>query len=704
MPLYHSFVNGWRNLSVAKKLYTVVGVMALLIASELLTLLFAMNTLSAVRAFVVGEGLWTKSQKDAIHSLYQYALRGEERHYQDFKNDLRIQLGDRMARQELMKPNFDREVVRAGFIQGDNHPNDIDGMIRLITRFDNISYIKEAIAAWTRSDNLFDELQVIAEEIHQTIRKRGKNSPKIDKALRRVAAINSQLTKEEVIFSSSLGAGSRWLENLLMMVLAFTVLTVEGTGLFLTWNFSRGLSRTLKELQDTTDQVGKGNFDHLAPVHSQDELGQLASSINQMILDLKRNAQDRQQASQRLEKLNNELEERVRLRTYELQTAKEAADVASEAKSSFLANMSHEIRTPLGVILGFTELMANDDMSSEERANSVEIIKRNGALLSTIINDILDLSKVEAGKLDIEKENIPFVEIVTEIDSLLTLQATNKGIKLSVSSDGPIPTLLHTDPYRLRQILLNIVGNAIKFTQRGSVDVTVRLNDNTGKLSFLVKDTGKGIDEDQAKKLFAPFTQADVSTTRQFGGTGLGLALSKKLANVLGGDVRLVESELDKGSTFEITIDPGHPENAHLLNFEPRKLGSSSTQTLSPRLDNLKVLAVDDSFDNQAIVAYFLRAAGAEVDTAENGAQAVQKAMKGNYDVILMDLQMPIMDGHEAIIRLRRDGYTRPVIALTAHAMKEERKRCLENGFNEHLSKPIEKEILLRTMTQFRRV
>lgn len=700
MPLFRSLMASWHNLSVAKKLYTVVGVMALLVASELLTLMFAVKTLSSVRAFVVGEGLWTKSQKDAIHSLYQYALRGEERHYEDFKNDLRIQAGDRMARLELSKPNWDREIVRAGFLQGDNHPSDIDGMINLITRFDHISYMQEALAAWSRADALFDELMLIAEEIHSTIKKSGKESPQIDKALRRVASINAQLTKEEVIFSSSLGAGSRWLEGLPMVVLLFTVVTVEGTGLFLTWSLGRGLNRTLLELRETADEVGRGNFSKLAPVHSDDELGQLAVSINRMVIDLKRNAEERTLAQSRLQKLNDELEERVRIRTLELQRAKEAADVASEAKSAFLANMSHEIRTPLGIILGFSELMADEGMGQEERLGSVEIIKRNGALLSTIINDILDLSKVEAGKLEIEREDVPFGEIVTELDALLTLQANNKGIKLSVHSDGPIPTVLHTDPYRLRQVLLNIVGNAIKFTTKGSVEVTVKLRED-GMLSFRVSDTGKGIDEAQAQKLFTPFTQADVSTTRQFGGTGLGLVLSKKLARALGGDVVLVESRPNVGSVFEITIDPGRPAQSHLVNFESRKLGPSGTVTQSHRLDRLRVLSADDSVDNQAIVAYFLKAAGAQMDTAENGAQAVQKALTGNYDIVLMDLQMPVMDGQEAILELRRQGYKGPVIAVTAHAMKDERKRCLEQGFDEHIPKPIEKDTLLRVLKQF---
>ena len=390
----------------------------------------------------------------------------------------------------------------------------------------------------------------------------------------------------------------------------------------------------------------------------------------------------------------------------ELKKAKEAAEVASETKSAFLANMSHEIRTPLGAILGFSELIMTQEMSSSERVNSFEVIKRNGRLLSNIINDILDLSKVEAGKLEMDKVDVPFTEVLTEIGTLLNLEAVEKGIKLTVTSEGMLPSFIRTDPLRLRQILLNIIGNAIKFTSRGSVDVKVKLvagPDSGAKLAFIIQDTGEGISPEQAAKLFAPFTQADPSTTRRFGGTGLGLILSKKLATNLGGDVVLSQSTPGEGSTFVVTIDPGETEKVLFRSSD----SSSPPQIIKmpiierPDLGQMKVLVVDDSSDNQALIKKLLRLAGATVETADNGREGMEKALRGNYNLILMDLQMPEMDGYEATKALRDRGYKKPIIALTAHAMKEERRRCLQNGFNDHLTKPIDRDSLLHALAHY---
>lgn len=389
----------------------------------------------------------------------------------------------------------------------------------------------------------------------------------------------------------------------------------------------------------------------------------------------------------------------------ELKNAKEAAEVANETKSAFLANMSHEIRTPLGAVIGFSEMMAEAELSPAEKANTIEIIKRNGKLLSTIINDILDLSKVEAGHLETERVEVPLMEMVHETAVLLNLEASGKGVLLSVARDGRLPKMIKTDPTRLRQILFNIVGNAVKFTDKGSVTVTVSLcTDNPQKLCFAVQDTGTGISEEQARRLFSPFVQADVTTTRRFGGTGLGLVLSKKLAHLLGGDVRLVRSAPGQGSTFEILIDHGQINES----FADAPTGPTQVATTShvpPRersLESLKVLVVDDSPDNLALIKRILRIAGAEVETANNGKEAIQQALGNKFDLILMDLQMPEMDGHEATRELRRQGYSRPIIALTAHAMKEERKRCLESGFDDHLTKPVDREALIHVVGKYR--
>lgn len=392
----------------------------------------------------------------------------------------------------------------------------------------------------------------------------------------------------------------------------------------------------------------------------------------------------------------------------ELSRAKEAAEVANATKSAFLANMSHEIRTPLGAVLGFSELLLGDEMTPSERVNSFEIIKRNGRLLSNIINDILDLSKVEAGRLDFEKTEVSFAEIMKELSSVLNLEAVEKGIELSVTSVGTLPNHIKTDPLRLRQILFNIVGNAIKFTNRGSVNVKVKLVADaagTTKLGFVISDTGEGIKPEEVERLFKPFSQADVSTTRKFGGTGLGLALSKKLANALGGDVVLTESIPGKGSTFTVTIDPGFSEQVLFQGSEPSVTSIWQTSQWEPKtsLSQLKILLVDDSIDNQILIKKILKLAGANVETASNGKEGVEKALTGNFSVVLMDLQMPEMDGYEATKLLRSKGFDKPIIALTAHAMKEERIHSLKSGFDNHLTKPIDNVELVKTLANYSR-
>jgi CheY-like chemotaxis protein len=307
--------------------------------------------------------------------------------------------------------------------------------------------------------------------------------------------------------------------------------------------------------------------------------------------------------------------------------------------------------------------------------------------------------------MEIERIPVSLFDLVREIAVLLNLDAVGKGIQLNVSFDGPIPKTVLTDPSRLRQILFNIVGNAIKFTDRGTVSLTIKLDpDDKDKILFIVQDTGTGITEEQQQRLFSPFMQADVTTTRRFGGTGLGLVLSKKLSKALNGDVRLAHSALGKGSTFVISIAHGQPEMAFIENTNQNQAASSQTLELPflPQvqgISKLKILIVDDSLDNLALIKHILKIAGATVETANNGKEGIEKALGEYFDVILMDLQMPVMDGYEATKALRKSGFTRPIIALTAHAMKEERIRCLANGFDDHLTKPIDRNALMKALS-----
>ncbi|HVK62699.1 MAG TPA: response regulator, partial [Bdellovibrionales bacterium] len=365
-----------------------------------------------------------------------------------------------------------------------------------------------------------------------------------------------------------------------------------------------------------------------------------------------------------------------------LNATKEEAERANHLKSAFLANMSHEIRTPLGAMIGFADLLRDPGLTINERSNYVDILARNGESLSVIINDILDLSKVEAGHMTLELTDASPSEIAEDVVSLLRVKAKEKGLVFEFNQDSSTPQSIVSDPTRIRQILLNIAGNAIKFTQFGSVKVrSFGCESANGRraVCFEVTDTGIGIPESQIENIFEMFVQADGSMTRRFGGTGLGLALSRSLARSLGGEVSITRTGLGKGSTFLITIED-HPERRNSTAVPSPKERSATTGAPTVSLEGLKVLVVDDSADNRQLIWHLLNKRGALIDTAENGLLGYRKALAGNFDVVLMDIQMPEMDGYTATHKLRTAGYQKPIIALTAHAMSEVRQKCLNVG------------------------
>jgi PAS domain S-box-containing protein len=382
-----------------------------------------------------------------------------------------------------------------------------------------------------------------------------------------------------------------------------------------------------------------------------------------------------------------------------LELAKLEAEKANELKSAFLANMSHEIRTPIGAMLGFADLLRDPDLTSRERQNFLDVLSRNGESLAVILNDILDLSKVEAGRLVVEYRDSNPAETVQDVVSLLTMTAKDKGIRLGCSIDLTTPRTVVTDPTRLRQVFINLVGNAIKFTNRGSVEVKTSGQKNAAGNAILrieVKDSGVGIPEDQLENIFAMFVQADGTTTRRFGGTGLGLALSRKLARALGGDVVISESQLAKGSTFVFTVEDQPQKRSEFSAWSCK----SKTEVKQNALDGIKVLVVDDSEDNQELIFQFLNNHGATIDSASNGLAGYKKALAGDHDVVLMDIQMPEMDGYTATHKLRAAGYMKPIVALTAHAMTEARQKCMNVGCTTYLSKPINYKELVATVSE----
>ena len=417
----------------------------------------------------------------------------------------------------------------------------------------------------------------------------------------------------------------------------------------------------------------------------------------------------RQQAQ--LESSKHEVEDRVKERTCELVATADAlreseartraamaeAQCASRAKSEFLANMSHEIRTPMTAILGYADMLGDSALTLTRREELVGILRRNGEHLLLLINDMLDMSKIEAGRMEVESVPCSPAAICSEVQDLLRIRAEAKSISLLTDVRAEVPRIF-SDPLRLRQILVNLVGNAIKFTPSGSVTLSCRAEeacDAAGKTAivFSVTDTGIGMGPEIVQRLFQPFMQADGSMSRRFGGTGLGLFISQRLASRLGGQIT-VQSEPGAGSTFTLRIvAPAAAEPASTTSHGPRE-----ARTMLP--PGSRILYAEDGIDNQRLISALLRRAGADVVVASDGVRAIQ-AVEGAasqgvpFDMVLMDMQMPEMDGYQATSVLRARGWTRPIVAITAHAMSGDRQRCLDAGCDDYLPKPISRVTLV---------
>ncbi len=431
------------------------------------------------------------------------------------------------------------------------------------------------------------------------------------------------------------------------------------------------------------------------------------------ISEQKRVEQEIRDAKDELERANGQLAAALE----HTQRLALAAKQATAAKSEFLANMSHEIRTPMTAILGYTDLLIEqDEATGRPRCDALQTIRRNGLHLLDIINDILDLSKIEAGRMEIERVDVPLWPLLNEVRDLMCVRADQKGIELRIQALTPLPECANTDPVRLRQVLVNLVGNAIKFTEQGRVTVSIRYDDENrrGILRFIIEDTGIGISREQQGRLFHPFSQADTSTTRRFGGTGLGLTISKRLVDLLGGTIT-VESEMARGSRFTVRLDAGPAVPLDQRHFPADVARPAALEVdhdlpalpleAAPQIGPSKgtILLAEDGVDNQRLIGLVLRKAGYEVAVAENGRIAIEKIRQGEtqgkpFDLILMDMQMPEVDGYSAARRLRDEGCQTPIIALTAHAMTGDREKCLAAGCDEYLSKPIDRSLLLATV------
>ncbi|WP_417391473.1 ammonium transporter [Gimesia sp.] len=476
-----------------------------------------------------------------------------------------------------------------------------------------------------------------------------------------------------------------------------------------------GATSEMYELLNLMELHIKGNSHLGEDLDENSDVGLIARQYNRVtqIRDLALN--ELKDRTENLELTRRELEEKAE----RLKQANTDAEAASRAKSEFLANMSHEIRTPMTAVLGYTDLLLEESWGRPGSIKLLDVIKRNGNYLLELINDILDLSKIEAGNLSIETIQFPLLEKLKEIQSLMKVRAEHQGLQFKLSFNGKVPVEIQSDPTRLKQILINLIGNAIKFTpDGGKVSVETSLlnsSSNEPLLEFKIRDTGIGMTAGQIDMLYQPFVQADSSTTRKFGGTGLGLAISKRLAEMLGGDL-YCESVPGEGTVFTLTIGIGNPAPLEFhtnpqvdfkqIPVNQQESGISELDSETMIMGSCSVLLAEDGVDNQRLISTLLKKEKAHVVLAENGDIAVRRALNAEqqgkpFDVILMDMSMPVLDGYGATRKLRELGIETPIIALTAHAMTGDRQKCIDAGCTDYATKPVNREKLRNIVVKY---
>lgn len=646
--------------------------MAFLVSIQVLVLTYAFYTLSAIRTFIETSARWSGAHKNAIISLYEYADTKDPKFYQDFLKHLEIPDGLKKGREAMVAcEDLDtchelRKIAEENL--GKAIPtDDISKVVRMIRHLKGMPKMERGVEVYRRGDALLPRMKEIGQEFHATITRADFSNAMLEPLFTELNELNSEVTDIQLIFTDRMQQGYRVFESVIIGILIFSLLVVGSISAYMIYRLVKFVNLNIEEYKNITSKVSEGDFSAQATVFSNDEFGEVASGLNKMI-----------------EKLKIALNQ------------KNEAESANQVKNLFLANMSHELRTPLTMILGMIGLLKDNALSERKRNKYLSIIERTGHNLEQIINDLLDISKIEAGHLDMTPSSFELNDFLDELIESLQLLAQQNQNRLLINISPDLPDYLKTDKTRLRQIFTNLLGNGLKFTQGGKVRLDGVVQGD--KIVFLVTDSGIGISKDQHKNLFKPFSQLDRSSTRKYGGTGLGLLLSKRISEVLGGNLSLEWSVPGKGSQFKLELPLEKVSSAAHM---PTKESEAESQEIYKHLEGKKILLVEDSQDLQMLLRLFLEKQHLKVDFANNGKEGIERVQSNGYDLILMDMQMPVVDGYTATEKLRELGFNKPIIALTAHAMKNDRERCLKVGCNDYMTKPIDPETLYKTIDRY---
>ena len=525
----YSILNGRliKNLSITKKLAVIVFAFAFFLSVLAIASITATWLLSGARVYVSGEGIYSKAQKDAVCNLYMYVCSHNEDEFERFMERMKVPLAHQKARLELEKDNADLAVASQAFVEGGNHPEDARTMSYIFKYLRHVSYVDRAIGLWADADRYNIELKSLGEQLHKSISSNQTNK-NLQPILDEIYILNSELKATLNEFSAACGKAARLSRKLLVhLIILIAVISITAVAL-ISLLISNDIRRKIFLLKEGADRISKSDYQTKIDLSSTDELGMLAVSLNEMSDMLLQTTASLEEKNRRLITTQKEMEK-----------ARDKALESSRLKTEFLSNMSHEIRTPMNAVTGFTDMLLYTNLD-EDQINYAKKIKVNGEALLSLINDILDFSKIEAGELEIEKITFDIKLLAHEVCNLIRSKYKSKPIKIITRISERISFLVTGDPQRYRQVLNNLMDNAFKFTESGEIELAIDIEDEKDdriKIHAAIRDTGIGIPKDKLETIFAPFQQADGSTTRKYGGIGLGLSICKRISNHMDGDV-----------------------------------------------------------------------------------------------------------------------------------------------------------------------